>query len=91
MVRKCVLTSDPDCQLCEGLERALNQQFGPGLWAYLPMNLKTLKTRMMGIVYTHTRSRKEQPTLINFCPFCGERLLDDNAKPFHDSKEVCND
>lgn len=84
MSSKCHLTSDPKCQLCVSMERALQPQFGPGLWPYILTNIKTLDKRMVGIVVTTSRSRKEQPLLLNFCPFCGERLLNDDGKPFHD-------
>ena len=39
---------------------------------------------MVGIVVTHNKSVKCQPLLLNFCPFCGERLLSDDGKPFWD-------
>lgn len=84
---KCRLTSDPECTLCDLLNEALNSQRGPGLWAYVLTNTKTLGKRMVGIVVTKSRSRKERPRLLNFCPFCGEQLLSDDGKPFHDEVE----
>ena len=87
MSNKCVMTSDPDSHLCKGMESALAPQYGPGLWLYRLTSFKTGHTRLAGIVYTRTKSRKEQPILLNFCPFCGAQLLDDDAKPFHDQKE----
>jgi hypothetical protein len=82
---KCHLTSDPNCTLCSPMQNELTQQHGPGLWPYVLTNIKTLERRMAGIVITTSRSHKEQPRLLNFCPFCGERLLNDEGKPFHDA------
>lgn len=39
---------------------------------------------MVGIVVSTSKSRKAQPTLLNFCPFCGERLITGEGKPFYD-------
>lgn len=84
MADKCHLTSDPYSPLCTGMLEALQPQRGPGLWAYVLTNTKSLDKRMAGIVVTHSKSVKCQPLLLNFCPFCGERLLSDDGKPFHD-------
>ena len=84
MSDKCHLTSDQNCTLCPGMDRALQPQFSPGLWAYILTNFETGSNRMVGIVVATSKSRKTQPTLLNFCPFCGERLLTNDGKPFHD-------
>lgn len=82
--QKCHMTSNPDCHLCAAMDRALGDRYGPGFWPYVLTNFETGEDRMVGIVLTRSKSKKEQPLLLNFCPFCGERMLTDDGKPFFD-------
>lgn len=58
-------------RFCETMTRAIDNTNGKGggLEAFEVVNMRTLKTRLVGIRYRTCKS--DRGVLINFCPWCG--------------------
>lgn len=74
--KKCAVTNDPKtCALCSMMEKYCDppNPKGKGLKEYILTDINTGLKRWAFIAF-HS-SAKDRGTVINFCPWCGEKVL----------------
>ena len=81
----CYVTSDPKTtRFCPVLTRFVrgryNEDKGPGVWELVLYDMRARREVMRGPCLK--QDRQDKGVMLNFCPFCGAKLLED-GKPVH--------